>query len=222
MRPSHPFHRLLALSFTVGPALLAAGALAFAFDIGLIPPGITSWVEGILASYGIILFVPIYLALAHHLSKTHPRLATVAALTGLFGAIAGFGHEYARVLEHDLRMHGAPDAVFASFAASPSPELLVVALLGPLFPLTSILLGAGFWRAGTLPRWVAAALVAAGIGFPLAQVVGWEWGLRLTYPGATLLWLVALSWVGRNVIAPQAALDPLPSTRYESLPSPGV
>lgn len=72
--------------------------------------------------------------------------------------------------------------------------------MGPLFPLTSILLGAGFWRAKTFPAWVAAALVAAGIGFPLAQVLELEWALKVTYPAACMLWFVALSHIGLRYI----------------------
>jgi hypothetical protein len=50
--------------------------------------------------------------------------------------------------------------------------------------------------ARTLPRWVALCLIAAGIGFPLAQVGGFAWALAWAYPAACGLWLVSLSWVG--------------------------
>jgi hypothetical protein len=51
-------------------------------------------------------------------------------------------------------------------------------------------------RARTLPRWVAGCPVAAGVGFPLAQVGGFDWALHVTYPGACLLWCAALGWMG--------------------------
>jgi len=193
--PDHPFQPLLRASYVVGPLLLVASALAFALGIGLIPPGITSWVEGLIGAYALALFVPIYLELSRRLAVTHRRLGTLTAVTGLFGATAGFSMEFLRLVEHSLRARGAGDTVWQAFAADPGGPLLVVALLGPLFPLTSVLLGAGFLQAGTMPRWVSLCLIAAGIAFPLAQVGGFAWALTWAYPTACVLWLVALGSV---------------------------
>jgi len=192
---ARPFGNLLRVAYVAGPALMLIGALTFAFGVGLVPPGITSWVEGIICAYGIVMFIPIYLDLSRRLRATHRRLATVTLVTGLFGATCGFSMELARVFEHALRQHGAGDALWASFYTNPGWEYLSVALTGPLFPLTSVLLGVGFLLAKTLPRWVALSLVAAGVSFPLAQVAGLDWALAVTYPGACLLWLVSLSWI---------------------------
>jgi hypothetical protein len=193
--PDHAFRSLLRASFVTGPLLLALSALTFALGIGLIPPGITSWVEGLIGAYALALFVPIYLELSRRLAVTHRRLATVTVMTGLFGATAGFSMEFLRLVEHSLRARGAGNAVWQAFAADPGGPLLAVALLGPLFPLTSVLLGVGFLRSGTLPRWVSLCLIAAGIGFPLAQVGGFPWALAWAYPAACGLWLVSLGWV---------------------------
>lgn len=197
-RPSQ--RPLLVAAFLAGPALLCASAGSFALGLGVLPPGDTSWIEGIFGSYALALFVPIYLELARRLGESHRVLGIVTSVTGLLGATAGFSLEHLRVTEHALRSHGAGSALFASMYGDPGWEFLSVALLGPLFPLTSVLLGIGFFRARTLPRWVAACLVGAGIGFPLAQVVGWEWGLRITYPLATVLWLVSMSFVGLRYV----------------------
>lgn len=191
---------LLKIAYIAGPFLLVLSALSFSLGIGLIPPGITSYVEGIFGSYALLLFVPIYLSLAARLSRTHRTLGTIATITGLMGSVTGFSLELFRVIEFSLRTHGADDAVWQSFYAHPNTEYLIVALMGPLFPLTSILLGVGFWRAKTFPTWVSAALVAAGIGFPLAQVLELEWALKITYPGACMLWFVALSYIGLNYV----------------------
>jgi hypothetical protein len=211
-------HRLLRVAFVAGPALLVASALSFVAGVGLIPPGHTSWVEGVLGAYALALFVPIYLELSRRLATTHRKLGAVTAVTGLLGATCGFAMELARPLEHVLRARGAGDAVWQAFYADPGGEYLAAALLGPLFPLTSILLGVGFLRARTLPRWVAACLIAAGVGFPLAQVGGLDWALHYTYPGATVLWLAALGWIGVRVLgapreAPAAASAPTRSLR---------
>lgn len=200
---STPSHRskLLAAAFIAGPALLCASTTSYALGVGLIPPGASSWVEGIFGSLGLACFVPIYLELSRRLGLTHPRLGAVTSVTGLFGASVGVALEFLRVAEHAFRNNGAPDAVFAQTYANPGWEFLSVALLGPLFPLTSILLGAGFLASGTLPRWVAALLVAAGVGFPLAQVGGFSFALSYTYPAAGVAWLAALSFVGWRYVA---------------------
>ncbi len=191
---------LLRSAFVLGPFLLVLSALSFVMGIGLIPPGITSYVEGIFGSYALLLFVPIYLYLSGRLSQTNKVLGTITTITGLAGSVTGFGIELFRVIEFSLRQHGAADAVWQSFYAQPNPEFLLVAMMGPLFPITSLLLGIGFWRAKTLPAWVAAALMVAGVGFPLAQVLELEWALKVTYPMACILWLVALSFVGLKYI----------------------
>lgn len=198
---------LLRFAFIAGPFLLLLSALSFALGIGLIPPGITSYAEGIFGSYALILFVPVYLHLAGILSQSNKTLGTVTTITGLAGSVVGFSMEFIRVIEFALRQHGAGDAVWQSFYSAPNGEFLMIALMGPLFPITSLLLGIGFWRAKTLPKWVAVALMVAGIGFPLAQVLELEWALKITYPGACALWFVALSYVGVKYVGNHGAAD---------------
>ncbi|MBE7480283.1 MAG: hypothetical protein HS104_09915 [Polyangiaceae bacterium] len=187
---------LLGAAFVAGPALLCASTTSFALGIGLIPPGVSSWVEGIFGSLGIACFVPIYLELSRRVGRSHPRLGALTSVTGLFGATVGVALEFLRVAEHAFRSNGAADGVFAATYSNPGWEFLSVALLGPLFPLTSILLGVGAFAGRTMPRGVAACLVAAGVGFPLAQVAGLELALRFTYPAAGVLWLIALAPLG--------------------------
>lgn len=195
----------LAFAFIAGPLLLLFSVAAFTLGIGLIPPGITSWVEGIFGAYALAFFVPIYLELARRLSATHPVLGMITSFTGLLGATTGFAIELGRPLEHVLRQHGVGDAVWQAFYAAPGWEYLSVALLGPLFPLTSILLGIGFLRGRTFPTWVSVCLILAGLFFPLAQVLGWRVALNFLYPLAALLWLVALWHIAREYFKTQPA-----------------
>ncbi len=188
-------------SFFAGPILLFISAMTFSLGIGLLPNAQTSYVEGIFGSFALIFFVPIYLELADQLSATHKKLGLVAAFTGLCGAVVGVSHELFRVIEWTLRNYGATEEVWTKFYANPGLEYLLVALLGPLFPVTSIILGAGFLKARTLPAWISVLLILAGIGFPLAQVLEWEVGLKVTYPLATLFWMIALISVGRKYLA---------------------
>lgn len=112
----------------------------------------------------------------------------------------GVSHELFRVIEWTLRNYGATEEVWTIFYANPGLEYLLVALLGPLFPLTSIIVGIGFLRARTLPLWISVLLILAGIGFPLAQVLEWEVGLKVTYPLATVFWMISLLTVGSKYI----------------------
>lgn len=192
--------RLLQVAFIAGPVLLFLSAGSFALEIGLIPPGISSWVEGFFGSYALILFIPIYVELSRRLSATHRVLGAISTVTGLFGAAVGFSLEFLRVIEFTLRKVGVGDSIWQTYYAGPGWEFMAIALLGPLFPLTSVLLGFGFLRSKTLPLWVAAALLAAGVFFPLAQVLEWEWGFKVTYPLACLLWMIALPFVGLKYV----------------------
>lgn len=189
-------HTLLKIAFVAGPILLFLSALSFALGIGILPPGVSSWVEGLFGSYALMLFVPIYLSLAGRLSETNRKLGAIATIAGLCGAVTGFSLELLRVIEFGLRQHGVGDAAFQSYYANPGWEFLIVALLGPLFPITSIILGAGFLKARTLPAWAATGLIIAGVFFPLAQVLEWEWGFKVTYPLACTIWAVVLPYVG--------------------------
>jgi hypothetical protein len=192
---------LTKFSFLTGPILLFLSAMTFSFGIGLLPNGQTSYVEGILGSFALIFFVPIYLELSNQLSATHRKLGLVTAFTGLCGAVVGVSHELFRVIEWTLRNYGATEEVWTKFYANPGLEYLLVALLGPLFPITSIILGVGFLRAKTLPTWISVLLILAGIGFPLAQVLEWEVGLKVTYPLATLFWMISLVTTGLKYLS---------------------
>jgi hypothetical protein len=197
--------RLLGIAYIAGPVLLVLSAGSFVLGIGLIPPGVTSWVEGIFGAYALALFVPVYLDLGRRLAEHLRVLGGVALVTGLFGATAGFGHEFARLIEFAARNHGAGDAVWGSLYANPGWEFLTVALLGPLFPLTSIILGIGFLRTRDLPLSSSLCLIGAGVGFPLAQVIGADWALSITYPGSALCWTAALLPVGRRLLSADRA-----------------
>ncbi len=192
--------RLLQVAFIAGPVLLFFSAGSFALGIGLIPPGISSWVEGFFGAYALILFIPIYIELSRRLSATHGVLGAITTVTGLFGAAVGFSLEFLRVIEYTLRKIGVGDSVWQAYYANPGWEFMAIALLGPLFPLTSVLLGFGFLRSKTLPQWVAAVLLLAGLFFPLAQVLEWKWGFKVTYPLACLLWMIALPFVGLKYV----------------------
>lgn len=50
-----------------------------------------------------------------------------------------------------------------------TPELLSVAIFGPLLPLASLLLGIGLLGVPAFPGWSASLLIVAGMAFVIAQ-----------------------------------------------------
>lgn len=186
---------LLQVSYVLAPALLAASAFSFVAGITLIPPGITGYVEGVLGCFALMLFVPVYLDLGCRLTQKKKILGAFALICGLAGSVTGYGMELLRVTEYSLRLHGAGDAIWQNWYANMGMEYIAVAIWGPLFPITSVLLGIGFLQTKQFPRWINFLLILAGIGFPLAQVLELPWALRITYPAATLCWLVSLSTI---------------------------
>ncbi|HYE54070.1 MAG TPA: hypothetical protein VD996_04475, partial [Chitinophagaceae bacterium] len=172
------------------------------------PAGTSSnYLEGIFGCYGIVLFIPIYWELSRQLSLSRKILARVTYITGLLGPATGFTHMYGRIYEYELRLHGAGDAVWQSFYTNPGGELLSVALLGPLFPLTSLLLGIGFIATKRLPVWMCLAMIVAGVLFPAAMITADAALLNTAYPAACALWLISFWTYGiKYYFAPKPAL----------------
>lgn len=187
--------QLMKAAYIGGPTLLAASALSFSLGITIIPPGKTGYVEGVLGCFALMLFVPIYLNLSATLMERKKVLGIITMITGLAGAVTGYGMELLRVTEYSMRLHGAGDDIWNNWYATMGMEYIGVAILGPLFPITSLILGFGFIITKQYPGWIAWLLVAAGIGFPLAQALEIEWALKVTYPLACICWLVALTTI---------------------------
>src|SRR5688572_1183258 len=150
---------LLRFAFVAGPLLMTIASLVYLSGAGLSPNQKSSYLEGIIGCYGIVLFIPVYWELSRVLAGSRKALASITYITGLLGPATGFTHMYGRIFEYELRMHGVSEQVWQSFYANPGSELLSVALLGPLFPLTSVLLGIGLWLSRRLPVWMCIGLI---------------------------------------------------------------
>lgn len=187
--------KMLKAAYIIAPSLLTLSALSFVMGITIIPPGKTGYVEGVLGSFALMFFVPVYMHLSSLLIEKKKLVGAVAMIAGLFGSVTGYGMEFLRVTEYSLRLHGAGNEIWNNWYANMGMEYIGVAMFGPLFPLTSIILGVGFLRTKQLPIFVSVCLILAGIGFPLAQALEIEWALMFTYPLACFLWLIALSTV---------------------------
>jgi hypothetical protein len=170
----------------------AAGVFVAGVDVHPAPFDDGSWIEGALGVFALAAFVPVYLALANRLSAYRPRLAAIARVTGLVGAVAGVTWESLRVFTHALLESGvSPDQVerFVNDQVTYSWPMSV----SVFFPLTSVLLGLALAGRG-LPRWQAYALAGGGLGFVTAQAL--MLALEVTYPVGAALWVVALVPLG--------------------------
>jgi hypothetical protein len=184
--------QMVRLAFIAGPILMLAASLIFATGFGMKPGEKSNYLEGIVGCYGIVLFIPVYWELGRVLGQRKKILAGITYITGLLGPATGFTHMYTRIFEYELRLHGAGDQVWQSFYSNPGGELLSVALMGPLYPLTSLLLGIGFLITRQIKVWMSLGLILAGILFPAAMVTGDPVLLQTVYPAACALWTLVL------------------------------
>jgi hypothetical protein len=187
-------HKLLGLAFIVGPLLLVSAALTFRLGIGLSSHGVSSWVEGVLMTLAMLIFVPIYLHLARVLGQRAPRLGLVCTITGL-GIGLGIVPASVRIMQAGLDQLGVDVAVFSL----QSPGQMVLVLWMGFGMLTTILLGIGFLVYGGLPRWTAVLLILAPIVFVMGQggdesIAAWQ--INIMYPLSCLLYLAAFAPIG--------------------------
>ena len=177
-----------AIAFILGPTMFVLAA-SVKLSVAM---GRESFVEGVLVGYGSILFVVIYLELAGKLGKEMPYLGFACAVFGLVGMTAGMVPAAARIWESVFIQHGVNESIWVLLRET--PKLLALGALAPFGPLTSILLGIGFWRVSIYSRWTAVLLITAGFAFILAQA--FQIGLLFFYPLATVAWMVALAPMG--------------------------
>ena len=180
----------LKISFIVGPLLLLIGSFLFVLGFGISPNNKSSYIEGIFGCYGIALFIPIYWELGRKLGESKKTFAAITYITGLLGTATGFTHMYGRIFEYELRQHGVTEHIWQSFYNNPGGELMSVALLGILFPLTSILLGIGLLITRKIAWWMSIGLIVAGILFPAAMITQSDALLHTAYPLACIIWVV--------------------------------
>lgn len=198
--------RLVGVSMLAAPALMAAAAVAVAADIGVPPEPFDqgSWVEGLFGAFGLIAFVPVYLALANRLAGARPRWAGVARVTGVVGAAAGITWESLRIFCWALAEAGVSPEV-AERVLDEQLKYSWPMSISVLFPLTSVLLGVALSGRG-LPRLQAVGLTIGGLGFVTAMALGLA--PKVTFAVAVCGWAVALVPLGRDTLR-QRHTDPV-------------
>jgi hypothetical protein len=190
--------RFVGGAMLAAPLLMAVGATFFVAGVGVTPEPFDdgSWIEGVVGVFALAAFVPVYLALANRLSVYRPRLAAVARVTGLVGAVTGVVWESLRVFSQGLVESGmTPEQAqrFLDEQLAYSWPLTV----SVLFPLTSVLLGLALAGRG-LPRWQGLALAGGGLGFVTGQAL--MVAIDITYPVGAALWVMALVPLGIEVL----------------------
>ena len=202
----HTRERVLAVAFSVGPGLLLVGSVLLALGVGLNADGKSSYYEGALGAWGMVLFVPLYFALAKRLGKTFTSLGLICTIGGFFGSAAGVVAMTLRSVQYDLVEQGLTPEAWQAFSNDPGTSAGIWGMLLFLFPLSSMLMGIGYWFSRTLPRWMALSFILAGLLFGYAQWTGSEWALQILYPLSCLLWLAPISQFGWKYL-PENTLD---------------
>lgn len=203
------YRKFLGIAFIAGPLLFVMAAVylvitinRFGTDVEAFGP--QGYLEGILMSFAVILFIPIYLELARLLGQHSPRYGLLCAVSGLFGMAASVLPATARIWQLTFLRAGINEEVWDLLGTT--PEIMPIALFGLLAPLTSLLLGIGLLRVPSYSRWTAVSLIVAGISFLMAQVTGTDalFILLVFYPLATVAWLVALAPMGWRYLTDRA------------------
>ena len=212
--------KALGIAFIAGPLLLTIGALTFLLGIGISPDGITSWVEGIFMGFGFVILIPVYLELARLLGQRAPKLAIFCAIgaPGLvfFGVVpAIFRIAQAAFLDAGMELsawHLSAKTLFSH------PGWMPITIWSLVSFLSLILVGIGLFSYGGLSRWTAVLLILAPIILFIGQGSDETialWRVKIIYPLATLIWLVALAPIGwryltgsKEELAAKVNLDP--------------
>jgi hypothetical protein len=197
--------KAVGIAFMLGPLLFLVGSLYTTAIVLSLGEGLEAqgklYLEGVLMSYAVILFIPVYLELARIMGAHLPRYGIICAGLGLFGMAAAVLAATARIWQLTFIRAGVLESVWDLLETT--PEILPVALLAPFGPLASLLLGVGLLRVPSFSLWRAALLILAGFSFVMAQAVGI--GFVIFYPIATIAWTIALVPLGWRYLSGEMA-----------------
>lgn len=197
--------KLTGVTYILAPLLMVLGAAVYVSGMQRSADGTSSWVEGILLGFGILMMVPVIFDLARRLGQRAPRLAIFCAVTGLGMALGVIPANY-RVLQESLALAGINESVWAIVDLHAGGVPFII-WMGLGF-LSFILLGIGFLWKGGLARSSAIMLALAPILFVVGQggdeTIAW-WQVNIFYPLACLTWLATLAPTGWGMLTRGAA-----------------
>lgn len=146
---------------------------------------------------GVMLFIPIYLALAHLLRERSPKLGLIGSIFGIISMIAFYGMGVMNLAFYGMSASGLDQGLMAQLIDSlgTSPIFLVVVppyLLGMLIAVACLF--TGLWRSRVVPRAaLLLAILAILLDFFMPNVVGF---IEL----AKVPQILAYGWIGLRIL----------------------
>lgn len=212
--------QLLAGAYICGPLVMLASVSAFLFGGRMPEPAdYGSGVEGLIGVIGFALLVPVFMHLADGLGESMPRLATASLIVALLGFAGGGVYQMSSRVTLDLALKYGfdPDMLQRAIddAEAGSVTTFLVIFIGPLVPISSLLVGIGYIRS-RLDRRVGWLLTASGALTLTGQLL--VIATEVTYTAALVLWAVALVPVGRRMWS-QPETTPATSPRRQPVRS---
>jgi len=177
----------------LGPLLLLCSTIAAILGDGLAQ----DTTAGILQVYAFVGLMLALFGLTSLLENRAPKAAAVLTLVGALGITGGVAYGINTI----FRALGTVDLNQDVEGAAPP---LALQLPGILFPLTFIGLGM-LLRAGARPRWCGAALVVAGVLFPISRIGS----IEALAPVPDLLFLLGLAPLGWALLQGRAVIEPV-------------
>jgi hypothetical protein len=148
---------------------------------------------GLVGIVAYICLVPGLLGVARLLRERAPRLSVFGGLIATFGTVAGAIFSAAPLFEWAEREAGTSETMIVAINEVVEGEVFpVLVSFGALFPISLVLLSAGLFQTGVVPKWVAVLLGIGAIVFPLGHIGE----SQLITHIAEFVLLVPLAWIG--------------------------
>jgi len=189
-----PRTRLLGAALIAAPLLLLASSLASAAG--------SEATRGVLGFYAFATFALVVVTLTQSFAATLPRAAAALTVLGVLGAAAGVGFSIDAI-------HSTLPQSVELIDDGGTAGVFVANVPGLMVPLAWIGIGIALLRSGVQPRWCGAALVVAGLLFPVSRI-GDIAALAVVDDLIFLLALAPLGWAimqGRELLAPGRKVD---------------
>ncbi len=178
----------------VGPLLLTASTFLWVSPDTLYAAGLTTMLA-------FVCFLPATRSIAGLLRERAPRIAVLGGLLATTGCVGGVNFGTAGLHEWVARTAGVSEATMAEIAAVVESQLFpAIHLFGITFPISMVILSAGLFRTGVVPKWVAIMLGLGAIAFPLGRIPD----IRMLQHLADLLLLVPMWWIALRFLAAAA------------------
>lgn len=176
------------LSLIIAPALMAVSSFY--------------WYNGRYSATGgtlVVLFslflIPAFMGLFSLVKNKYPRYAAWGLLVATIGCIAGANFGFADFYAYAFNI---PHQTYLdTLSKYPVAANLLLFQTGPLVPLSLLVLAVVFLRLRVVDTWLAVAMCAAAIMFPLSRIARNEALAHIN----DALWFTSLAYVGIKMLA---------------------